>query len=182
MNSSVSLKHRIPRQKTGDALQIPEWMRSIIKAATVLSVFILVINFFLRALLNRILSSITSLGIMFHMFLVTLNYPLEMMDFFGLIFPLLTFDLIPLDSVYERIFHFSSITTDTALTDQFDNSGYSSLFMVKNIDSLFLLSLLQLVLTILLWLTRKFKPFRRLKYIQARLDAIATDTLWNGLI
>ena len=50
------------------------------------------------------------------MFLVTLNYPVEMLDFFGVIFPLITFDALPLETFYERIFHFSEIATDEALT------------------------------------------------------------------
>jgi len=41
------------------------------------------------------------------MFLVTLDYPLEMMNFFALIFPLITFDALPVDPLYERIFKFS---------------------------------------------------------------------------
>jgi len=53
-----------------------------------------------------------------------------MMNFFALLFPLITFDAIPVSKMYERMFHFSSITTDYALTDQFDISGYSSIFCI----------------------------------------------------
>ena len=80
-------------------------------------VFVLVMNFFLKGLLNSLLSSIVSLGVIFHMFLVTIDYPVEMMNFFGLVFPLITFDALPVDSLYERIFKFSQITTDGVLTD-----------------------------------------------------------------
>jgi hypothetical protein len=88
-----------------------------VAALTRVSVFVLVMNFFLKGLLNNLLSSITSLGVLFHMFLVTLNYPVEMMDFFGLLFPLITFDVFPVDSLYEKMFHFSQISKDEALTD-----------------------------------------------------------------
>ena len=116
------------------------------------------------------------------MFLVTLNYPVEMMDFFKLLFPLITFDVIPVAKLYERMFHFSTITTDRALTDQFNNSGYSSLFVVNNIGSIFLIAMFQVAISVLLWSVRKIKLFSRLKCVQNKLDAVASNTLWNGLI
>jgi hypothetical protein len=76
-------------------MQIPESVKTLVNVATYASVFVLVINFFLQGVLNKILSSIISLSVIFHMFLVTLNYPLEMMNFFALLFPLITFDAIP---------------------------------------------------------------------------------------
>jgi len=90
------------------------------------------------------------------MFLVTLDYPLEMMNFFALIFPLITFDALPVDPLYEKIFKFSKITTDGVLTDQFDNAGYSSYFIVNNIGSLFLITVCKLAVICLLWFGRKF--------------------------
>ena len=53
-------------------------MIGVLKSASNAAIFVLVINFFLKGLLNSILSSITSLGVMFHMFLVTINYPIEL--------------------------------------------------------------------------------------------------------
>ena len=85
--------------------------------ATTVFAFVLVMNFFLKGLLNSLLSSIISLGVIFHMFLVTVDYPIEMMNFFALIFPLITFDALPVDSFYERMFKFSQITTDGVITD-----------------------------------------------------------------
>jgi len=116
------------------------------------------------------------------MFLVTLNYPLEMMKFFGLLFPLITFDALPLDSLYEKIFSFSKITDDFALTDQFDNSGYSSIFFVNNMGSLFAISIVQLTICLLLWVGRKFKLLKMLPTLQKKVDKLADETLWNGLI
>ena len=163
-------------------MQIPESVKTVASAATYASVFALVISFFLQGLLNKVLSSIVSLSVIFHMFLVNLNYPLEMMDFFSLLFPLITFDAIPVAEIYERIFHVSRITTDYALTDQFDKSGYSSLFVVNNIGSLFFIATIQLAISVLLWFVRKIRLFSRLKCVQNKLDAMASNTLWNGLI
>ena len=161
---------------------MPESVNTLIRVATYASVFVLVINFVLQGVLNKILSSIISLSVIFHMFLVTLNYTLEMMDFFALLFPLITFDAIPLAKIYERMFHFSTITTDYALTDQFDNSGYSSLFLVNNIGSIFFIAMIQLATSVLLWFVRKIRLFNRLKCVQNKLDTVASNTLWNGLI
>ncbi len=52
---------------------------------------------------------VTTLAIILHMFLVTLNYPVEMMNFFGMMFPLITFDAIPTTNLYEKMFHFAEI-------------------------------------------------------------------------
>ena len=52
------------------------------------------------------------------------------MNFFAIMFPLITFDAIPVAGLYENWFHFSEITTDRALTDQFSTVGYSSMYLV----------------------------------------------------
>jgi len=74
------------------------------------------------------------------MFLITLNYPVEMLEFFAMIFPLITFDVIPTDKLYDKIFKLSQINDDYPLTDQFSIVGYSSLFIVNNIGSLYLIA------------------------------------------
>ena len=56
------------------------------------------------------MSVISSLAIILHMFLVRLNYPQQLMDLFGLIFPLITFDAVPaelLDPLNYYMFKFS---------------------------------------------------------------------------
>jgi hypothetical protein len=80
------------------------------------------------------------------------------------------------------MFHFSTITTDYALTDQFNNSGYSSLFLVNNIGSIFFIAMIQLATSVLLWFVRKIRLFSRLKCVQNKLDTVAGNALWNGLI
>ena len=116
------------------------------------------------------------------MFLVSVKYPLELQNFFSVLFPLLTFDALPVDPLYDKIFKFSNITTDQALTDQFDSNGYSSIFIIKNVGSLFLIAVLQVTLSIILWLIRECKLFRCSVVIQGKLDSVADGTLWNGLL
>ena len=64
------------------------------------------------------------------MFLVSLNYPVEMMEFFGMLFPLITFDVLPVNGEYEKWFHFSQIETDHPLNYQFNAVGYGSTFVI----------------------------------------------------
>lgn len=122
-------------------------------------------NFLLNGLFYELLSIIASLGIILHMFLVTLNYPVEMMDFFGLLFPLITFDIFPVSGVYEKLFHFAEITTDHPLTDQFNTIGYISVFGINNIGSLFIMVVLQLNLPIIMGTLRRYKPFKGMKMV-----------------
>ena len=116
------------------------------------------------------------------MFLVRLNYPVELMNFFSIMFPLITFDAIPVANLYERWFHFSEIQTDHALTEQFNIVGYSSMYLVQNIGSLFLFINIQLMSFALLWLLRRFRPFRFIGPAQRITDYLANKTLWSGAI
>ena len=182
MNTTLVLRHILPRQKTSGVQVNPQFILSAVGFIKTASVFVLVLNFFAQGLLNNILSSIISISIIFHMFLVTLDYPVEMMDFFGIIFPLISFDAIPVDALFERMFKFSEVTTDAALSDQFDSAGYSSYFIVQNIGSLFFISMSQIAFSALLWITNRFKPFKSWDWLQSRLDGMANETLWNGMI
>ena len=46
------------------------------------------------------------------MFILTLEYPIHVMDFFGALFPLITFDLFPTDELYEGMFHWEENDID----------------------------------------------------------------------
>ena len=82
-----------------------------------MAVVVIVMNFFLQGLLNQLLSFISSLSFIIHMFLITLNYPVEILEFFSMIFPLITFDVFPTDKLYEKMFGLSQIKNDFPLTD-----------------------------------------------------------------
>lgn len=139
-------------------------------------------NILMNGLLNSLLSIISSLSIILHMFLVTLNYPVEMINFFSLLFPLITFDVFPVSNVYEKWFHFSEITTNHPLTSQYNTVGYSSIFLISNIGSLYLFVNIQLAVTIILLLLRRYKPFRRIKIVQRRVDKFVDNWLWSSTI
>lgn len=116
------------------------------------------------------------------MCLVQLNYPVEMMNFFGLLFPLITFDVFPVSGAYERWFHFTEITTDHALNDQFNTVGYGSIFLINNVGSLFFFVIINIIAPLILWLLRRYKPLKRVKIVQSKIDSLASNTLWSGTI
>ena len=72
---------------------------------------------------SAIITSVKPLKLITHMILIPLNYPANLQDFFSQIFPLITFDLIPTDKLYELIFRSSSID-DKKLHSNFDVVGY----------------------------------------------------------
>jgi sterol desaturase/sphingolipid hydroxylase (fatty acid hydroxylase superfamily) len=109
---------------------MPASSASAIQVVTKLILAAVITNSVFQGFLSSLLSIVTSLGIILHMFLVKLNYPVELMNFFAIIFPLITFDAIPVAGLYENWFHFSEISTDHALTDQFSTVGYSSMYLV----------------------------------------------------
>jgi hypothetical protein len=43
------------------------------------------------------------------MFIIDLNYPRKVQDFFAGLFPLIVFDVVPTDDLYQYIFHFEEI-------------------------------------------------------------------------
>jgi hypothetical protein len=180
MNQTFHLTYKLPRQKSTGILSIPSQTASAVQFLSTMSVFLLMGNFLFQGVMNTILSSVSSLGVIFHMFLISLDYPVELMEFFGLIFPLITFDALPVGPLYEKIFKFEKIN-DQVLSDQFDNAGYSSIFIVKNIGSLFLISTVEIFISLSLWVTRRFKLLGA-QNLQSKVDSIAERTLWNSLI
>ena len=161
---------------------MPLFLTTLVKVVTIISSVGLVSNNVFQGFLSSLLSIVSSLGVILHMFLVRLNYPVELMNFFSIMFPLITFDTIPVAKLYERWFHFSEIETDHALTDQFDLVGYSSMFLVQNVGSLFLIIKIQLMFFLSLWLVHKFNQFTFIDSAKKLIDYLAKKMLWSGAI
>ena len=81
------------------------------------SVTLVAASFFVQAACNFLLSMISNLSVILHMFLVKLNYSANLLDFMAMIFPLVTFDVIPTSKMFEDMFHLSDISDDYALED-----------------------------------------------------------------
>ena len=104
------------------------------------------------------------------MFLVALNYPAQMTNFFSLLFPLIVYDAIPTDSLYDMIFDFKSIETDWALRNQFEDVGYGSVFIVNNIGSMYLMTNIWILILILTTIIKKLKLFDRCEYLKKKIN------------
>ena len=76
----------------------------------------MVMGFFLSAILNQVLNIVDNLGLILHLFILTLEYPINVQSFFAAMFPLITFDMFPTDELYQVMFDFENIQT-TPLTD-----------------------------------------------------------------
>ena len=79
---------------------------------------------------------------------MSLDYPLRMQLFFGGLFPLITFDAMPTDDLYNLLFNTKSFEDDEPLTEQFGIIGYSSRLVYDNMGSLLVFIFLQPALLI----------------------------------
>jgi hypothetical protein len=69
-----------------------------------------VLNFFMKAVMNTLLSFVAALSIIVHIFIINLAYPLELTNFFSQIFKLVTFDVVPyIDEIYDYLFGFDRV-------------------------------------------------------------------------
>jgi hypothetical protein len=151
-------------------------------AATYTLLGSLVLAFVLNGLANQILSCVLNVSLILHMFLVKLNYPAQMTNFFSLLFPMITFDLIPTSWLYEMIFKFEEIETDYALSDQFETIGYGSIFIVNNIGSMYLMWTLWILMLIVTVIIKKFKIFAKYKRLHRMINNYYQANFWNGIL
>ena len=76
-----------------------------------------------------------------HMFMLQLDYPEPTMEFFGGLFPFITFDMVPTDDLYEEMFNFNEHEEDinsNLISDQFEILGYEYVNMIGNMGSMYL--------------------------------------------
>lgn len=145
------------------------------------------LSFVLQAVLNRLLSSIRSLGLIVHMFLLSLSYPLNCLSFFGQIFNLISFNLVPTAYLFEKVFQFS-VVQDSYLSDWFSWVGYNSMLSVTNMATLFVFMVLAPMGILTLAVVNKVFPFWRLLsdkheiWIQKYVDQTIKSAFWNSTI
>jgi hypothetical protein len=70
-----------------------------------------------------------------HFCLLDLDYPLNLLKFFGDLFPIIAFDILP-EGWYEKMFNLSELE-DESISDQFEIVGYENTSLVYgNLGSL----------------------------------------------
>ncbi len=108
--------------------------------------------------------------------LFNVQIPAEATIFFSYIFQICAFDPIPTDDLYAYVFNFENEPFNARL----DNAGYGSMFIIKNLGSLFLLLVLIppfLLLAKLVVIASTCKP-KVVSWFRKQLDGM----IWNGLI
>ena len=81
-------------------------------------------------------------------------------------FPLLTFDILPSDVIYDEMFDLSSIEDDEPLTEKFDEVGYGSQMIYGNLGSLMIFQVLIWLYMVVLAILLRYLPK---KYIKIRI-------------
>jgi hypothetical protein len=108
----------------------------------------------LEVIANQLLNLIAILAIVLHMFILTLRYPLQVQKFFAGLFPLITLDVVPTDTLFDELLQFRNVDEES-MTEQFDAVGYSDILMVRNMGSMLLFMLVYPLITLLYYLITK---------------------------
>ncbi len=138
-------------------------------------------------ILNQLLGIVTSLNIILHFLCIGLDYPLRMQLFFGGLFPLITFDAMPTDDLYNLLFSTKSFEDDEPLSEQFDIIGYSSRLVYDNLGSLLIFMFLQPALLIfgyfILWALKFTNAYpKQLDRLKTGIKERIKGFLSNGLV
>ena len=180
---NYKLEGLLPIQETESLIPTdPNLMSKITKLFLTFIVAGLVLSFLFEALLNFLLSFVKSLALIIHLFVLSLNFPLNLKTFIGNLFPLVTFSIIPTDKLFDKIFHFGNIADNDPISDQFDLSGYSSPFIVQNLGSLFCVINLALAVIILSKCVSYWFKISEVYSAQNWVDNLRKRILWNGWI
>ena len=140
-----------------------------------------ILGFLQSAFLNALLSIIGFLSMQMQMFAINFNYPVNLMDFFNKLFPLMTFSIIPTDKLYELMFRFT-MYDDQPLNEHFDELGYSSSFSVVNMGSMFLIMMLIPLYLLLLTCASMCTNKNILTRVSKRIQQAKHDMLYNNII
>jgi len=70
-------------------------MQVVIQAILEFTIGVFILSYLLQALLNFLLCVIENISFMFHMFLASLNFPINLLNFLNIFIPLITFSAVP---------------------------------------------------------------------------------------
>jgi hypothetical protein len=88
-------------------------------------------------ILNNVLGLIAQLVYVSHLCVLDLNYSLNLQAFFKSIFPILIFDVVPADDIFEYSLSLSEVEEDDhGMNDKFKEIGYESIMIFGNLGSL----------------------------------------------
>ena len=141
-------------------------------------------NPLLQSLGSLVLGIIEPLGLMTHIMLINIEYPLNARLFTNSIFPIVSFDMIPTDDLYAKLFSLDDVD-DEPVSAIFEEIGYESKLSMNNLGSLFLLLIFQPLQIFIFKMLKKAcfckkEPIAKTvtKISDSRLDSL----IWNGLL
>lgn len=148
-----------------------------------ISVFIL--SLLMTYVMNKLLSLVVNIVLILHYFILTLDYPANVQDFFAFLFPLVIFDALPVEGLYQDIFDFINIE-DAPINDNFDAVGYGNTIIVENMGSLWLITVITISYTLIVTLIRCL-PWKSVvccckKRLEAKINNYVSEVYWNGVI
>lgn len=145
-----------------------------------------VISFFFSFLLNQILSFVENLCVIIHMFIFNMSYPVNLQKFMAGLFPLIIFDAVPTDDLYDYMMSMSDYD-DSPMRDseQFESVGYEASLTVTNMGSMFILMVATPVFMILAW-TLSWSCFKACgkpgKWFNSKGQGYLDSMFFNGII
>lgn len=119
------------------------------------------------------------------MFLIQLCYPANCINFFGQLFTLVSFNVIPTEYIYEKVFKISTLP-DSHLSDDFKWVGYQSMLTVNNMASIFAFLIIAPIGVLTLQIFNVCFPFwirfpdKYNKKVQTYVDEIIKGAFWNS--
>ena len=114
------------------------------------------------------------------MFLMSLDYPLNIMEFFGGLFPLIAFDILPVDLIYELNWFNINALEARSLSEQFEIVGYETTFTIFNLGSLFVMIVSMPFVTLILGFVRVVPCL--CTFVRKKIDRYFKLQFWNGII
>ena len=175
----MNLTVELPKQYSKDKITLSK--AAVQAAATTLAIGGFIFSYFFNMILNQLLSVVSNLQIIAHMFLITLDYPTNTMNFFGGLFPLVAFDILPLDTIISELNLFNMNDLEThSLSVLFEIVGYETTFTILNLGSLVLVFALTPFITLALVFSRKV-PWLCTS-VRKKIEGYLKMQFWNGII
>lgn len=133
----VSSEFKIPRVTPEDSLNTSKTIGDGISYIGKTSIFLTAILLFVGYSVNIVLSQVRSLSLITHLMIMQVNYPGVSVIFFSKVFEFVTFDLLhgffpQLESLSEQLFG----GVNVPYSDEAQNIGYESRYMLTNLGSI----------------------------------------------
>ena len=100
MKDNITLETTVPKQIAPGTvdLGLDQGVGKQVARAILITAFIL--SLFMTYIMNRLLSLVVNIVLILHYFILTLDYPANVQDFFAFLFPLVIFDALPVETLY----------------------------------------------------------------------------------